>query len=325
MPTSESRTASDSSCGRPWTHLYLSADCAHFCPLPQVGSRVHSLRSRKAHDPWDYYTSVAGIYEEHSRYRASETAGGCAADACGSHRNCACQEVAQPAHSPGPDMLDFLAVSITDYCRGNCIMCFQSSSTEDCTWIPEPVMADLAAHARAKVIHLLGGELFHLPAHVLHKYLDWAGKIGQCLEVTTAGDGFNNRIASQYPWNEVRFSIDAAAPELFHTIRPGIDYAKTWKNLCDAVGILGDKVVVLITAMSPNLPQIPDLLWALRSCHVKRIRINPVFAGGRATGAVLAALPGSGARQIRREIRSFIEATQGEGVTVEWPLLDRLL
>ena len=290
-----------------------------------MGSLAHGLRLRKAHQPWDYYTSVAGIYEEHSRYTASEVGVGCAADACGSQRNCACQEVARPAYSTGTEMLDFLAVSITDYCRGNCIMCFQSSSTESCTWIPEHVMDDLAAHAQAKVIHLIGGELFHLPERALHRYLDWAGKIGQRLEVTTAGDGFSKAVASRYPWNEVRFSIDVAAPELFNTIRPGIDYTKTWANLCDAVAILGDKVVVLITAMSLNLPQIPDLLWALRSCHVKRIRINPVFAGGRATGAVLAALPGSEARQVGREIRSFIEATQGEGVTVEWPLLDRLL
>ena len=325
MPTSASPTASDSPCGRPWTHLYLAADCAHFCPLPQVGSPAHGLRLRKAHEPWDYYTSVAGIHELQPLYRASEMAAGCASDACGSHRNCSCQDVAQPAYSAGSGMLDFLAVSITDYCRGHCIMCFQSSSTENCTWIPGPVMADLAGHARAKVIHLLGGELFHLPERVLHRYLDWAGKIGQRLEVTTAGDGFNNSIASQYPWNEVRFSIDAAAPELFNTIRPGIDYTSTWKNLCGAVAILGDKVVVLITAMSLNLAQVPDLLWALRSCHVKRIRINPVFAGGRATGVVLAASPASKARQVGREIRSFIEATQGEGVTVEWPLLDRLL
>ena len=325
MPTSASLAVSHSPCGRPWTHLYLSADCAHFCPLPQVGSWAHGSRRRKAHQPWDYYTSVAGIHESQSVYRSRETVVGCASDACGSHRNCACQEVAQPAYSAGSNMLDFLAVSITDYCRGNCIMCFQSSSTENCTWVPEPVMADLAANARAKVIHLIGGELFHLPARVLHKYLDWAGKIGQRLEVTTAGDGFSSRIASQYRWNEVRFSIDAAAPELFSTIRPGIDYTKTWKNLYDAAGILGDKVVVLITAMSLNLTQIPDLLWALRSCRVKRIRINPVFAGGRATGVVLAAAPGSEARQVGREIRSFIEATQGEGVTVEWPLLGRLL
>lgn len=325
MPTCPTVSSADSGCcWRPYRYLYLNATSALTCPLME---NAFAAKYRVYGSGWDYYTSLPDLLRSEPfrtlRWDMAHEGGHQAT--CG-NCNCGPEDRVLVQHPPAMEAdpyywFKFLALSITDHCHGNCRHCYQDHSTG---MIPHRVMADLVDHARAERVALMGGEIFHLAPDQLDHYLMMAARIGQGLVAQTSGDGSIAEHLGHYKWDEMRISVDALHRETHKYIRRGINYDAVWSNLALCTKVLGERVIVMVTAMGPNLEELPFLIPALTSRGVKRIRINPIFMGGRATPDMLIENNLELWAKVRPKLEEQIAAAEQSSTVIEWPGLKKV-
>lgn len=318
-------------CDRPWRFLYLTEDCAYNCPIMgAVAAQPFRVRGKS----WDYFSTTTSLLHagELMAFRQGMLERGPAI--CGD-RNCSPNDMAPIElgrveargyldRHDGKYELDTMALSLTDYCKGGCRICFQRCDVKDVISVPQFVLDDLAANLRVRKVFLMGGEVFHLPHEQVERALDWATTLGGSIGVTTAGDGVLGKFLSRYKWGELRFSVDAASRSLHKFLRPGINYDLLWENLTEAARLYSSRVVVLVTASAHNAPELPDLVDKLASI-VSRIRINMSFKGGRASEDSLLDSRPDLLAELAYTLPPRIHAAEQQGVRIEWPRLQTML
>lgn len=324
MPISQ--TACDSCCDRAFNRLYLNPTSALTCPLMENNV---AARHRVYGSNWSYYTTLPELMAAPELWSLREDMYQHGYQYTCGQRNCTVRDMncsdrpLSLAHPPAPYYFDFLAVSVDDFCRGNCIHCYQPKGASH---IPVRVLEDLAQWSRARQVAMMGGEIFHIPEGTLDYYMDWAGQIGDGIVIVTAGDGDVGRYSHLFhKWNEVRVSVDALTRETHQLIRKGIKYDKVWRNLPYLAYVFGNRLSVMITAMGPNLLELPPLINKLASINVQRVRINPVFLGGKAKANLLVENNLDLWRQVRPMLEEQIADAEQDGMVIEWPGLMKVM